>query len=68
MTEVTKENKAEKLEFYIAPVPEPEWKCYLYGSKNVVYIPEKGTVPNFIVRYAMRLLGCRWVKNKKDAS
>lgn len=48
------------------PKQDPEWKCYLFGSKDgsgFVYLPAKGTVPNFFVRWMMKIcLGCTWVK------
>jgi len=46
------------------PERDKEWKMYLFGSWDTIYVPEKGKVPNFIVRYAMRIIGCRWEKTK----
>jgi hypothetical protein len=46
------------------PERDKEWKMYLFGSQDMIYVPEKGHVPNFIVRYAMRLIGCRWERTK----
>ena len=46
------------------PERDKEWKMYLFGSRDMIYVPEKGHVPNFIVRYAMRLIGCRWERTK----
>jgi hypothetical protein len=44
-----------------------DWVCYMYGSKpngqGMVYYPNKGNVPNWFVRYMMKVcLGCTWVK------
>ena len=54
----------------LAPHMQSEWTCYLFGSKpgarSFVWIPEEGSVPNFFVRWMMRVcLGCSWVKDKK---
>jgi len=48
-------------------IPEPsDWKCYMFGSRNgngLVYTPAKGDVPNFFIRWMMKIcLGCTWVK------
>ena len=47
--------------------PEPSgWECHLFGSKDrqgITYFPAKGAVPNFFVRWMMKIcLGCTWVK------
>jgi len=46
------------------------WKCYLYGSKGgigLVYYPPEDCVPNFIVRWFMKIcLGCTWVKIEEE--
>ena len=48
------------------PKQDREWKCYLFGSKDgsgIVYHPAKGNVPNFFIRWMMKIcLGCTWVK------
>lgn len=43
------------------------WKCYLFGSDpdgdGLVYIPSEGNVPNWFIRWMMRVcLGCTWVE------
>jgi hypothetical protein len=43
------------------------WKCYLFGSSpggnGILWEPNEGCVPNFMVRWFMRIcLGCTWVK------
>lgn len=47
-----------------------EWKCYLFGSKDssgIVYIPAEGNIPNWFVRWMMKVcLGCTWVKTKQE--
>lgn len=49
---------------------DSEWKCYLFGNHpggvGMVYVPRKGDVPNWLVRWMMKVcLGCTWVKDKK---
>ena len=50
-------------------VPEPsKWTCYLYGNRpggmGLVYVPQKGKVPNRFVRFMMRIcFDCYWEKN-----
>jgi len=59
------------------------WKCYMFGSKPpkdngpitiswtglFIYTPTKGNVPNFFVRWMMKVcLGCTWVKEKRNAN
>lgn len=44
------------------------WACYLFGSKpgegGIIWYPPSGCVPNFVVRFFMRvLLGCTWIKS-----
>ena len=50
---------------------EPEyskWKCYLWGNKpdndtGLSYIPIKDNVPNFFVRWMMKVcFDCTWIK------
>lgn len=50
---------------------EPErsdWKCHLFGADpttgdGFVLTPAKEDVPNWFIRYTMKvLLGCTWVK------
>jgi len=55
-------------EYSILEQPElSEWRCYLFGSNTVnpswLYTPVKGNVPNWFVRYMMKIcLGCTWVR------
>jgi len=66
MSEPTLEGNA-----VIANQPElSNWKCHLFGSDpvmgdGIVYTPAKGNVPNWFIRWMMKVcLGCRWVKGK----
>jgi hypothetical protein len=53
-------------------IPQREnsnWTCYLFGSKpphsGFMYTPRKGEVPNFFVRWMMKIcFDCTWVKTK----
>ena len=60
----------DTFEYTIIEPPEySEWKCYLFGNKpsgmGMVYTPTKGTVPNWFIRYMMKIcLGCTWVKGE----
>jgi hypothetical protein len=59
----------DEYEFHITPAEEPDWKCYLFGNtpngQGIVYFPRKGQVPNWFVRWMMKVcLGCTWVKKK----
>lgn len=53
---------------YTFQVPErSDWSCYLFGNKpggvGIVYVPAKDQVPNWFVRWMMKIcLGCTWVK------
>ena len=47
--------------------PDPNWECYLFGSTpaqpGLIYVPHEGQVPNWFVRWMMKvMLGCTWVK------
>ena len=51
---------------------DQEWKCYLFGNKpetghyGIVYTPSVGNVPNWFIRWMMKVcLGCTWVRGKK---
>lgn len=45
---------------------DPEWRCYLFGLTDTFYVPKKGAVPNWFVRWMMKIcFGCRWVRNKR---
>ena len=49
--------------------PSSTWKCYLFGGDEmgIVYFPKKGNVPNWFIRFCMRIcLGCKWVNEKKN--
>lgn len=44
-----------------------DWSCYLFGNKpggvGMIYVPTKDQVPNWFVRWMMKIcLGCTWVK------
>jgi len=59
-----------KYEFIKTP-ESSEWQCYLFGNRpggmGIVYIPRRGSVPNWFVRLAMRIFfDCLWVKNKSE--
>jgi hypothetical protein len=46
------------------------WTCYLFGNRpggmGLVYKPSKGSVPNWFVRWMMRVtLDYLWVKEEK---
>jgi hypothetical protein len=46
-----------------------EWRCYLFGCRDynygMVYTPVEDAVPNWFVRFMMRIcLGCVWVKER----
>ena len=52
---------------YIGLPELSKWKCYLYGNRpggmGLVYIPQKGNVPNRFVRFMMRIcFDCYWEK------
>ena len=56
-------------EYEMKPIELSDWKCYLFGgdSTGMIYIPQKGKVPNVFVRYMMGVcLGCRWEKSIDD--
>jgi len=61
---------ASSYQFIMRP-EQSEWKCYLFGnrpgSNGIVYIPNKGRVPNLFVRWMMRIcLDSLWVKDSKE--
>ena len=51
---------------FVFHAPEySEWTCYLFGG-STSYIPLKGHVPNWFVRFMMKIcFDCKWVKNGK---
>ena len=56
----------KKISFFQVP-ERSDWKCYMFGNRpdktGIVYIPEKGSEPNFFVRFMMRIcFDCLWVK------
>jgi len=64
--------KPPRVGYATISVPEPSnWQCFMYGCKptdayKTVYRPYVGKVPNWFIRYMMRVcLGCTWVKDKK---
>ncbi len=43
------------------------WVCYMFGNKpngdGMTYIPQRGSVPNFFVRWMMKIcFACTWIK------
>jgi hypothetical protein len=58
----------EKIQFkFFAPHEKSEWACYMFGStpgsNGLVYYPNKNSVPNWFVRWMMKVcLGCTWMK------
>lgn len=55
---------------FVFHAPEySEWTCYLFGGSGtggIRYIPLKGHVPNWFVRFMMKIcFDCKWVKNGK---
>jgi len=56
---------------FIKPPESSEWQCYLFGNRpgsiGMIYTPPKGRVPNWFVRWSMRIFfDCLWVKNKSE--
>jgi hypothetical protein len=54
--------------FQIQP-EQSEWQCYMFGNRpgawGIIYRPTKGRVPNWFVRWMMRIcFDCLWVKGK----
>jgi hypothetical protein len=49
---------------------QSNWTCYMFGNRpdvntGIAYTPAEGCVPNFFVRWMMRIcFDCYWVKNK----
>jgi hypothetical protein len=59
-----------EFKFRIVHEQDPDWQCYLFGNKpgghGIVYFPSKGQVPNWFVRWMMKVcLGCTWVKKEQ---
>jgi hypothetical protein len=55
--------------FTINTPEKSEWTCYLFGSKpggcGLIYWPRKGQVPNWFVRWMMKVcFDCTWVKGE----
>ena len=49
---------------------QSDWQCHLFGAKStsygITYRPVEGNVPNWFVRWMMKIcLGCTWVRDKK---
>ena len=62
------ENNSDAWLLYVNPELS-EWKCYLFGSPELVVVPQKGSVPNWFWRKMQYLiLGFKWVKNPKEQS
>ena len=54
-------------QFKIGNIYKPSnWTCYMFGSKQgngIAYTPSEGNVPNFFVRWMMKIcFDCTWVK------
>jgi hypothetical protein len=50
--------------WFISP-EKSGWKCELFGSTNCnfAWYPDKGCVPNWFVRFFMRIcFDCKWTK------
>lgn len=52
-------------------VPElSDWTCYMFGNKpnsvGLVYVPENRCVPNWFIRWMMKIcFGCTWIKKER---
>lgn len=62
-------SEEQQYKFRIQPQQDPDWKCYLFGNTadgyGMVYTPAEGQVPNWFVRWMMKVcLGCTWVKKE----
>lgn len=57
-------------QYQFAPMPTYSgWKCYMFGNvpggTGFIYTPTESNVPNFFVRWMMKLcFACTWVKEK----
>ena len=56
---------------FIKPHEQSEWQCYLFGnrpgSNGMIYRPNKGREPNWLVRWFMRVcFDCLWVKDQSE--
>ena len=53
-------------QFKIGNIKPSNWTCYMFGSKQgngIAYTPSEGNVPNFFVRWMMKIcFDCTWVK------
>lgn len=62
------EGPETEYKFYEPIPPDQDWECYMYGSipgtsGSMVYHPSEGQIPNWFVRYFMKVfLGCTWVR------
>lgn len=60
----------EPIKFRISPELS-NWKCYMFGNDPIVnsgllYQPIIGNVPNFFVRWMMKIcFACVWIKEDK---
>lgn len=49
------------------PQLSKEWTCHMFGStgEGLTYVPREGYVPNWFVRWMMRVcFDCRWERRK----
>jgi hypothetical protein len=69
--EINKAFDGEYIKYRAASTPEySDWQCYMWGNRpggvGIVYRPNKGTEPNWFVRWMMKVcFDCLWVKDKK---
>lgn len=67
MSEKSEQNVTKNVTIKLLEIPEydTEWKCYLFSGTKFIYVPLKGAVPNWFVRWMMKIcLGCRWERNR----
>lgn len=67
------QNNLHVVEESVFNLEQPElsdWKCYLFGNtpesnSGILWVPEIGKVPNFFVRWMMKIcFGCTWAKEE----
>ena len=63
--------KRENMEPKELELDDAYWSCHLFGSdprtgNGIVYKPVEGRVPNWFVRWMMKIcLGCTWISDKE---